>query len=334
MARSFRFREPSEDDLGKSWRLVSIAKLRWDARRADPAFAAAAHRAQRAVVKSPHAPTVIGLMLALVLIYVASISFMPASAALWTALLVLFPLMLLGSHWVRHRPSRGSSRRAADVLLADGVCPRCSYNLAGLPDTDGVTVCSECGAAWRTTRIARRHTFAARPLPSGVGPLGKLWEWAKSIEFQGPTSIDDDRGDPRPIVSPRLIWIIRAAGGERRERLQAARAEMLQHGRGHRRFYAVLMPCFFVLALSIKAAAGFRPGDAPVMAIILLNCVQAPLMMLRGAYGIKPEHIRSAMLGARCCPACAADLDNDSATAQHGDTVCLECGAVWQVTKP
>ena len=37
-----------------------------------------------------------------------------------------------------------------DSLLTSGICPACAYWIAGVPpESDGCTVCPECGAAWR-----------------------------------------------------------------------------------------------------------------------------------------------------------------------------------------
>ena len=36
------------------------------------------------------------------------------------------------------------------MMLKDRICPSCRYNLDGTsPESDGCTVCPECGAAWR-----------------------------------------------------------------------------------------------------------------------------------------------------------------------------------------
>ncbi len=46
------------------------------------------------------------------------------------------------------------SRRTVRVMLDEGLCPTCAYDLRGTPDqSDGVTVCSECGSAWQMTAV-------------------------------------------------------------------------------------------------------------------------------------------------------------------------------------
>lgn len=298
----------------------------------DPAFAAAVHRADRAVLSEPTTLAAVGLGMVVMVVWMVAFVTLPLSLVMWLLILVGFPGMILGGHWVRHRITRGNARQAAAALLTDGICAGCGYNLAGLPDDEGVTVCSECGAAWRTRRIVRRHTFAPRPELARPGVLRRLWEWAKAVEFQGPTRFQDDVGVARPMVSPRLVWPIRAAEGERRDRLRTARAEMLAHGRVGRRVSATTLPLVFLLPLAIKGLAGFRPGDAPIILLMLFNLVQFPLVVLRGAQGIRPEHIEHAMLGAGLCHACGGDMPTDGAADGDGLVRCPECGAAWRVS--
>jgi len=48
-------------------------------------------------------------------------------------------------HW-----SGPGRRYAARVYAAQGTCPSCGYNIAGLPrGEDGLTTCPECASAWR-----------------------------------------------------------------------------------------------------------------------------------------------------------------------------------------
>jgi hypothetical protein len=48
--------------------------------------------------------------------------------------------------WSRER--RNEARRRAVAMV--GTCPACMYDLSGsVAESDGCTVCPECGAAWR-----------------------------------------------------------------------------------------------------------------------------------------------------------------------------------------
>jgi hypothetical protein len=319
------------DDRGEHVHVVRLHTLRWDRRQSDPAFAAAAHRASRVVVARANKASEIGLGLIIMLGFLLTSSGFGTTGATWISVLIWFPLGFAGSQWLKSLASRRLVGRAADVLLADGICPGCSYNLAGLPDAGGLVGCPECGAAWKTTRIARRHDFADHPAPSQSATLRQWWTRAKAIELLGPTSIEDDAGADRPVVSPRLMWPIRFAAGERRERLQAARAAMLRHGRIQRWLPAILYSIFGSLALVVAFQSPIPPVIGYMLAMMLCYTIFLWLIALRGASGIKPEHIRGAMLGCRLCPSCACDLAIDEPTEPADLCTCPECGAAWRL---
>lgn len=53
-----------------------------------------------------------------------------------------------------------SVRRAVRAVCLSGYCPKCGYCIQGLPvQSDGLTICPECGAAWRVgeTEIESRQ---------------------------------------------------------------------------------------------------------------------------------------------------------------------------------
>lgn len=68
---------------------------------------------------------------------------------------VLWPLnliLLLVAGVMMWRSSREARfRRVRNVMLRHLRCPRCGYDIRGLPKApkDGATVCPECGSAWR-----------------------------------------------------------------------------------------------------------------------------------------------------------------------------------------
>jgi hypothetical protein len=48
--------------------------------------------------------------------------------------------------------ARFRRRHLVTLFARAGVCPACTHSLHGLPvESDGCTVCPECGAAWRVT---------------------------------------------------------------------------------------------------------------------------------------------------------------------------------------
>ncbi|MHC4980707.1 MAG: zinc ribbon domain-containing protein [Planctomycetota bacterium] len=55
--------------------------------------------------------------------------------------------------------------RVRSAMLRRSLCPHCGYKLKGLPvdETDGATVCPECGCAWQLPDSANRGTKHLQP---------------------------------------------------------------------------------------------------------------------------------------------------------------------------
>lgn len=71
----------------------------------------------------------------------------------WERLLYLSPLIFVGV-WTAAIPLDRAMRRRdiARLHTLPPVCLACVYDLTGVPpDSDGCTVCPECGAAWKLT---------------------------------------------------------------------------------------------------------------------------------------------------------------------------------------
>jgi hypothetical protein len=68
---------------------------------------------------------------------------------------LLWPLNLalvsLGAFMLWRSARRGRLKRVRGIMLRHRRCPHCGYDLRGLPtdSEDGLTVCPECGCAWR-----------------------------------------------------------------------------------------------------------------------------------------------------------------------------------------
>jgi hypothetical protein len=67
---------------------------------------------------------------------------------LWPVNLVVFAVGAV-QFWRSGRIAR--AKRACAIMLKHRRCPRCGYDIRGLPAeaADGATVCPECGGAWR-----------------------------------------------------------------------------------------------------------------------------------------------------------------------------------------
>ncbi|MDQ7013007.1 MAG: hypothetical protein Q9O74_03820 [Planctomycetota bacterium] len=321
------------DDTGKPRAIISIWQLRWDERHSDPAFAAAVHRLSRALIVEKTNTTIMAPLMML-----ATGGFFTYLTLLANSTIVLSYLVwappALALYWLLRREKLPRvAKRTADILLANGICPGCAYNLAGQPVTDELLKCSECGAAWLRSRIARFHSFSRRAGRSEARPLQLWWERVKTYERHGPTSIFDDRSFQRPVVSPHLAWPIRAADGDFRDRLLEARREMLSHGSLRR----ILGMCAFQVFAFIVVVANLRVGrplNTFTALFLVPTAAYSAILTLRGAAGINTSHIKDAMLFRCLCPSCAADLVTDKASPPSGLTTCPECGAIWRLPSP
>jgi hypothetical protein len=66
-------------------------------------------------------------------------------------LALLVWLLTRRSNWLQRRPPAA----VRSIMLGMGRCPACGYSLIGLaPAGDGMTVCSECGGAWKGGPVA------------------------------------------------------------------------------------------------------------------------------------------------------------------------------------
>ncbi len=321
------------DDAARPCETVSIWHLRWDERQADPAFAAAVHRLSRALVVEHTSTTVMAPLMMLAIGGFFTHLMLLANFTMLLSFLVWAP-PALALYWLLRREKLPRvAKRTTDILLANGICPGCAYNLAGQPVTDELLECSECGAAWQRSRIARFHTFSRRAGRAETRPLHLWWERVKTFEPHGPTSIFDDHRFERPVVSPRLAWPIRAARGDLRDRLIEAKREMISNGSVRR----ILFTCVYQLFGFVVIVTNLRTGVPlnTVLGFILIPVMAySGIFTLRGAAGIKPYHIKDAMLFRRLCPSCAGDLVPDKNAPPSGITTCPECGAIWRLPSP
>jgi len=72
----------------------------------------------------------------------------------WAHLPLWSPVMFVGfgfpMGFIASRYGWRSAQAGCDALLVAGLCPHCAHGIAGIPsESDGCTVCPECGSAWR-----------------------------------------------------------------------------------------------------------------------------------------------------------------------------------------
>ncbi|MFG0259128.1 MAG: hypothetical protein ACF8LK_02150 [Phycisphaerales bacterium JB041] len=319
------------DDAGRPCEVVPVAELHADERRVDEAFASVVDRCGRAWIAAASSKTVLAVAAIVPGVGLVLHVIINPNVPFWFAMLLwMVPLAIFGG-W-RARRNRGRvAQRVADILLADGLCPGCLYNLAALPEEDGLVRCPECGGGWSASRIVRRHEFVVRA-ETEIERQKRWWRSIGGIDAWGPTRITDDRDQTRPIVSGRLRQQIRAATGERRERLLAARREIGREQRVGRwlvaGFFGLVYAAVSVSVLKSGVAAGSPALSALLGLFMLWVTVFMPMMIVRGNLGFTTPRVREAMLRHSMCPSCGFDLN--AARGADGLVECGECGAGWR----
>ena len=325
------------DDSGRRVPVVTARALFHDERRADPAFQHIIEQVTRVIVADRsnlgYGVVVAGSVIAINVLCVFALPGMGWVFRIAILVALVYPVIWAGNAWIAKRGAGG----VASVVLADGICPACAYNLAAqLADGQGLVHCPECDAAWRSDRIFRRHLELTERPNRKQGFLQILFAGIiRSDQASGPKSITDDRGRTRPIIATRLAVPLSAATGDRKARLAKARDEIRRQGRVGRQGRAGCLAVFFLgmaaVILSTAIARGVALQWSPGLFLVVFG-VLMPVMILRGSAGIDEQHIRTAMLRNDLCPSCAADLAES--VSEFGSRLCTGCGASWNVSPP
>jgi hypothetical protein len=244
-------------------------------------------------------------------------------AAIGLALCPFFPCIYSIS-------ARRSAPAIADLILAEGLCPACGYNFVGLsPSDDRCIECPECGSAWNAARVARAYPFITgapdtTPVRAANALLGELLG-------EGLLS-DDDRGNPARLVAPRLRLPLKAASGEMRERLRAARHAYSRGGAWIRWPIALLLLLLMLVGLAVAVILAVAPlGRTSVVSVLLGALVSFALAagVLFGNFGYRAATIVRCMKSEQLCPSCATDLHSLPPEAD-GCRICPLCLAAWR----
>ncbi len=248
---------------------------------------------------------------------------------MWACAFVVITLVVGLGLLSRRFLSGNQARTLTHVLLDEGLCPGCGYNLVGLaPEPDHMVVCPECGGAWKQERI-----FRAAPFVEGarLGPaLPRVsWSWTGSragrLDF-------DDRSKQVRLVSARPRRMRAAARSEaHRARLAAAAELMRRSGRGTRRKVAGFLAGSGVILGIVSAWVAWQGGLA--VAGVFAAALGGPLL----AFGIIAavnltlfgRDIIDAMKGEGLCASCGTMLDV-MRPAEDGCVECPACGAAWR----
>ncbi|QKK09466.1 MAG: hypothetical protein HND58_15715 [Planctomycetota bacterium] len=310
-----------------------MRELHADERRVDEAFASVVDRVGRAWIAASSPKLLIAGLVGMQIAAILTSVLIWPGLPYWFAMGVWFVPVAAYGWWHSRTVLAKSAARVADIVLADGLCPGCMYNLGAQPDEGGMVRCPECGARWSATRIARRHEFVVRT-ETELEKQKRWWRAFGGADAWGPTRIEDGRRQRRPIVSARLRQPIRVATGERRKRLLAARREIGRERRVRRWMVASgLFSMYAVVCISLlmsRASTGYRVIDLFIGLSMLWLVVVFPVMIVRGSMGITAEGVGNAMLRQSLCPSCGFDLDPERGA--DGLTECGECGAGWRVS--
>lgn len=320
-----RARATITDDAGVQRDAVRLQTLFGDERNSDPDFSQLLQRVHRTRLATGSKALLILSSLAAVLLAGVIRICWPSTSILVSSLIAVALGSALAFPFAFLRQGR-AAKKVGDVLLREGICPCCAYNLGDQLEREGSLLCPECGARWGAARILRRHTFSAveaEPQPR------RWWRQFGEFDISGPTRIRDDRSWTRPIVHARLRGPLREAKGERRSRLLEARSEMIRNGHVARTIVAV----FFAIVLGVGSVPLLlRPFglDTLLGAFGALMAILVTASWIRGAQGVRMADVRHAMLRRRLCPCCAGDLE-DAEADDEGLTPCPECGAAWRL---
>lgn len=241
-------------------------------------------------------------------------------------------LLCLGAGTVGHvlrvftRESQAARRR--DIVLAEGLCAACGYNLHGVRvEAGGHMLCPECGAAWNSNRIRRSAPFVA----PGDGVDCDTQSWDATVNW----SVRDARNVFQPLAFPTLRNVRTDLDGIEgyRARVNIARVEISRHSRWSRWAFGVVLAGVFGAAGTLLVLIGYRTGSpvVPIIGIVLLTLTWIAVMTLNVGYS-KQGTCRG-LLKMRLCPSCLEDLDA-LRPFEGGIALCPRCLASWNMPEP
>jgi DNA-directed RNA polymerase subunit RPC12/RpoP len=225
---------------------------------------------------------------------------------------------------VRELARRRSLFKQAEVVLEDGLCGSCGYNLHGtIPQPDGCAVCPECGAAWSTQRFKRHAAFDPRDTVDDARP--RTW----LPPPRGGDGIDrfakDDSGADVMIVSARLRHALHTARNESHARRVREAADELYVVGQWARIVLVCVPFAAFGALLALGTGMSRIGQV----FVLLGSLTIVVLAFRAETFTPTEEIIRSLRNRGLCPTCGDDL-TPLTPDDTGRVRCTRCGARWK----
>lgn len=228
------------------------------------------------------------------------------------------------THWLK----RGNEDQVADLLLEEGLCPCCGYNLHGIAAaSDHRIVCSECGAAWNAARVMRTEPF------KGTGNTVSIKQILGSMQASNSGwNTVDAKGRRVQLAPARLRRSLRSAKEHPpwHERLVSARRGIR---RGCLATRMLGLAIVWSLALGIVGAmiyAIMRQTGPGVGALVFAAVPMIGLVAWAtfGNFCFRPKVVRAELIAEGLCPSCARPLD-DAEVADPAMATCLNCRSAW-----
>lgn len=319
------------DDAGTPIRILNPAGVADWPMAGDPRIDALAIRMRATQSLSSIQNMMLGSVL--VLVFAAGVLVLPRLLPGWPQwaymLTLMGAIMAVNPVYSRLRIAM-AAQSLMRLLIEEGICPSCGYNLHGLDKDDrGHIRCPECSAQWRADRIRRVEPFA---------PSARLVDAHTVVALGAANTVwvgTDDRGTRCPRVSPHLRRpLAESADPGHRARLLDARAEIACSGRILRWLAALLMIGSAIgLGIMFIIGGNISAGSIVGVALVLGLFAGIGIWALFGNFCYNPRQVRFAMIKRSLCPSCAHDL-SAAACEEDGCTVCPGCLRAWRMDRP
>lgn len=223
-----------------------------------------------------------------------------------------------------HILSRRRPERVARVLLDEGLCPTCGYNLHGAGvDQHGRVTCPECGGAWNSARIRTTAPFIV-----DGGPLASPIKRFRASKRSQEVVYRDDTGERFALTYQEVRKRFQRPWKQaaERQRVRALRRAIRLDGLWWR---ATLGVCILIGLGSLLVWVHLYE-DAP-LGVVLVGMGLTLLIAAGTAIGVSPffRTERRVLLANNACPICVTSLhgvqpDPDALTS------CPGCRARWK----
>lgn len=244
----------------------------------------------------------------------------------WVSFAGIAAVTIVSGRFLLRARMRTNEGVLAGVIVAEGLCPCCGYNLHGLtPEGDGCYVCPECSSAWKAHRVVRTEAFAA-----GTREGDAMSALRSTVSAGDKWTTLDVRGWRVELVHPRLRRQIRTCTNDaRRARLLAARSAISHDARWVR--YPLLALAWLLgvgmCGLCIYFAVDIAEVGPMVGGVFFLIL---PIAATFGNVAYSPRRVRDRLLAMEMCPTCTTDLIGESPD-DRGVRVCRACLSAWRI---